>query len=540
MAKRDLVLRSNKGSPLTNNEMDANWTQLLEFMNSVHIVDGANLNAYDFPGVFHMSYNGGTSLSWNYPILQAGMLRVWNGVGTDGTTAMLYQEYTSFYPLDPRVFIRTRYQGEWGPWKEMARRDNTMRVVPLTSATDFNTLAGENCMYTWGAASYIVNGPPSASGTVGAGYMYVENVAPGLSTQRCVLLINGQKPRVYVRMGTTGAWEQWFMVGPLSSTAYLPIANCGDIYVDGFGWCRWNSSAGAYSGNTPVTGSMELGAGTTVWGNFPGQDTNDANIFRARSGTTYLQAVPAPDGTGAGILVRGAKSPNAQFAMLAIDSLNGVSNLIFSRHGTAAVPSRMIIASATGECGTIWEDGSWRMGRTMTPNVTCRLHISYIGGSTMYGLVLRPTEFASTTAIQFQQYNGLVAGYIQCQSDLSTIYATTSDYRSKDELGELVPEDSLNTVLNLRPISYRMKAVPVVMRPSKGFVAHELQEHIPQAVTGQKDEVVLDEDGNETPKFQGVDLGHVVPDLVGAVKALHAMVLDLQEEVRQLKAEKTK
>ena len=56
-----------------------------------------------------------------------------------------------------------------------------------------------------------------------------------------------------------------------------------------------------------------------------------------------------------------------------------------------------------------------------------------------------------------------------------------------------------------------------------GFFAHELAEHIPEAVSGEKDEM----DGDEI-KPQNVDYGKVTPLLVKAVQELIAKVEELE------------
>ena len=47
-----------------------------------------------------------------------------------------------------------------------------------------------------------------------------------------------------------------------------------------------------------------------------------------------------------------------------------------------------------------------------------------------------------------------------------------------------------------------------------GFIAHEVQAVVPEAVHGEKDAV--DEDGN--PLYQGIDQGKMVPLLRGALR----------------------
>jgi hypothetical protein len=77
-----------------------------------------------------------------------------------------------------------------------------------------------------------------------------------------------------------------------------------------------------------------------------------------------------------------------------------------------------------------------------------------------------------------------------------------------------------------------------------GFIAHEIQEIIPEAVLGEKDATylreitpaVLDEDDNiiteavteETPDLQQVDTSKVIPLLVAAVQELSTKVTALE------------
>ena len=98
----------------------------------------------------------------------------------------------------------------------------------------------------------------------------------------------------------------------------------------------------------------------------------------------------------------------------------------------------------------------------------------------------------------------------------AVLYSSFSDYRLKENIANLT--GALDRVNSLQP-----KTFNYINRPeatNEGFLAHELQEIVPQAVSGTKDGV--DEDGN--PKYQGVDNAHLVPLLVGAIKELKAEI----------------
>ena len=100
-----------------------------------------------------------------------------------------------------------------------------------------------------------------------------------------------------------------------------------------------------------------------------------------------------------------------------------------------------------------------------------------------------------------------------------TSFVTTSDYRLKESVVPL--SGGLARVNALKPSTYKWKADG---SNGEGFIAHELAEVVPLAVTGVKDAV--NEDGTVNP--QGVDLSKVVPVLVAAIQELTARVQTLE------------
>ena len=114
--------------------------------------------------------------------------------------------------------------------------------------------------------------------------------------------------------------------------------------------------------------------------------------------------------------------------------------------------------------------------------------------------------------VVFYNSSGGVSGFIG-QTDSSVSYNTGSDYRLKHDVAPLT--GGLATVAALKPSTYKWI---VDDRYGEGFLAHELAEHIPQAVTGEKDAV--NKDGSIKP--QGVDYSKIVVHLVAAVQELKA------------------
>jgi len=94
-----------------------------------------------------------------------------------------------------------------------------------------------------------------------------------------------------------------------------------------------------------------------------------------------------------------------------------------------------------------------------------------------------------------------------------TTYNTSSDYRLKENIAPMT--DALAKVSQLKPCTYVWKATG---ETSQGFIAHELQEVVPECVTGEKDAV--NEDGSIKP--QGIDTSFLVATLTAAIQELKA------------------
>ncbi len=94
-------------------------------------------------------------------------------------------------------------------------------------------------------------------------------------------------------------------------------------------------------------------------------------------------------------------------------------------------------------------------------------------------------------------------------------FNSTSDYRLKESVSPLT--GGLARVNALKPSVYKWKSNG---SDGEGFLAHELAEVVPAAVSGEKDAV--NEDG--TIKAQSIDMSRIVPILVAAIKELSAEV----------------
>ena len=106
-------------------------------------------------------------------------------------------------------------------------------------------------------------------------------------------------------------------------------------------------------------------------------------------------------------------------------------------------------------------------------------------------------------------------------------YTSASDYRLKENVQPMT--NALATVAALKPVTYTWKENQTA---GQGFIAHQLQEYFPEAVSGTKD--ALDEEGN--PHYQGIDTSFLVATLTAAIQEQQALIVQLTQRIETLEA----
>jgi hypothetical protein len=141
---------------------------------------------------------------------------------------------------------------------------------------------------------------------------------------------------------------------------------------------------------------------------------------------------------------------------------------------------------------------------------------------------------ASGTLISFSVANRTDVGSIT-SNGTTTAYNTTSDYRLKNTISPMT--GALDKVALLKPVTYKWN---IDGSSSQGFIAHELQEVVPDCVNGEKDavETYTDEDGNEQtrPKYQGIDTSFLVATLTAAIQEQQSLITALTARITALEA----
>jgi len=109
----------------------------------------------------------------------------------------------------------------------------------------------------------------------------------------------------------------------------------------------------------------------------------------------------------------------------------------------------------------------------------------------------------------------------------ATTFATSSDYRLKEDWQPVA--NASDRLMQLKPCNFAWKADGSRV---DGFLAHEAQIIVPEAVTGTKDKV--DADGN--PVMQGIDQSKLVPLLTAALQEALTKIETLETKVAALEA----
>jgi hypothetical protein len=123
-------------------------------------------------------------------------------------------------------------------------------------------------------------------------------------------------------------------------------------------------------------------------------------------------------------------------------------------------------------------------------------------------------------------YNGSNIGSITQSTTSSVAYNTTSDHRLKTNVQPM--QNALSSVAQLKPVTYDW----IAGGEGQGFIAHELQEVVPDCVTGEKDAVDLE--GN--PIYQAIDTSFLVATLTKAIQEQQTVIESLIARISALEA----
>ena len=226
--------------------------------------------------------------------------------------------------------------------------------------------------------------------------------------------------------------------------------------------------------------------------------------------------------------------------------------------------------SSNGEVARIASDASVLVGTTDTsPTSTSEGLQFYKNTGEKTGRINFYQNSSNSSATRIAFFRGTSAIGSITTSSASTAYNTTSDYRLKENVTDIT--DGIERVKQLNPS--RFNFIADADTTVDGFLAHEVSDIVPEAITGEKDAMqdeeyevtpavyedvvipaVLDDDGNEieaerteqqlvteavmgtrsVPDYQGIDQSKLVPLLTAALQEAIAKIETLEAKVTAL------
>ena len=138
----------------------------------------------------------------------------------------------------------------------------------------------------------------------------------------------------------------------------------------------------------------------------------------------------------------------------------------------------------------------------------------------------RTTSSTYGNIARFNNQSGTQIGGIFYSGSSGTSFVTTSDYRLKENIKEI--SDSISRVKKLKPCRFNFAAEK--NKVIDGFIAHEVQEVVPEAVHGEKD--ALQKDGSIDA--QTLEVSRLIPVLTKALQEAINKIEELELRIQTI------
>jgi hypothetical protein len=300
------------------------------------------------------------------------------------------------------------------------------------------------------------------------------------------------------------------------------------------------SSTTINSGSLVVTGGVGISENVYIGGNLTVTGASGITV----TGTSAITGYVKTGDLGSYVTVNGANTFTNTNSFSKAVSITSTTISISSTSGA------LIVTGGVGISGAVNIGG----GLTVTGTSAIAGYVTLSGNNsfTNYNSFSQNVSISSSTSSTDTTSGALVvtggvgiSGVLRVAGNIysnltcnAASFNATSDYRTKKNIEPI--NDSF-TLTNLKPIIYDMILPPDSIKERNkrniGFLAHELQEHYPYLVYGEKDEV----DASGNPMFQSINYNGLIGILVYEIQKLKqndetksAQITELQQRTNLL------
>ena len=415
-----------------------------------------------------------------------------------GTTAMTID-------TSQNVGIGTTDYGRFNRGLSIYAAGGVYSGIQLTNSTTGSVSTAGTLIYTAGN-DFLINNQQSGLitfSTANTERMRIDqngNVGIGISS-----------PSTYGKLAVSGNMYAGDTTSTADGTITIGSNGAGSVAITRTGTGATNSAMTFSTTYATLQERMRIdslgnvGIGTST----PGVKVDVAGSVRATQSVTI--------GNGGGTYQAGSIYSDANWGML-----------FRAAQTTPTIAQFRWSSSSDAEYMRIDASGNMLVGKT-APTYTVS-GVSLSSGTNQFAWSANSGSTVISVATPVSQYliafyrtdTGALMGGIANGASNTVSYNTSSDHRLKEKVTPMTV--GLATISALKPVTYDWVGTN---ENGEGFIAHELQEVIPLAVTGEKDAV--NEDG--TIKPQGVDYSKIVVHLVAACQEQQKLIVDLQERL---------
>jgi len=534
-----IVTRAGKGSPLTHNEVDANFN---------------NLNNDKYQSGSSPSF-AGTTLSTGNLTFSGTAQRITGDMSTATSNAVLFQTSTANGVTRVAAIPNgTSAQAQFTALNSSSDPTNASGIQIVATATEARVQAANFGTGTSLPMTFFTGGSErlrlDTSGNVGIGtasptdklqiegtstapVVSVRSTTTGSVNQAALNLFRGDSTNGFAQFGvgttSTNTWQFGLRSGSTSWQLFDVGANTARLLIDTSGNVGIGGTADA-SAKVNVLGTLPTsGTNTNVFwaaGTIPSGSTGDVAIFRSNPSTAAASFTAASlthfwanQGTiGAGSAV------TSQYAFLAPAGLTGATNN-YGFYSNIASGSNRWNFYAAGTAQNYFA-GNTFVGTTSasaTADVGIKLISQEDASNPLVRNVVQDGSGAYNTYTLYSTNSGAYKFYVTTAGVINATTTTItgiSDERLKENIRDL--DAGLNEILSVKPRRFDWKAGKGQDKKNAvGFIAQEFEQVFPNSVSKS----LAGADGIE---YKTLCHEELIPAMVKAIQELSAKVAALE------------